>query len=199
MKYFKLCLVLLSFACQGNTKETGDQSKLNQVAEKISNDQVVVEGTIGVLVESEGYQFGDIILVFDENQNKISEIVITEETEVLALRCLSKDESVFKVLSEDGNVGYIPINEQKVKFQTWEEHVLNSLFAVTFNEKNNSLHEDPSEGSKIIYYDKDEFYHPYQIKGEWLQVKWGSEGSWNYGWIRWRDKEKLLIGMFYFA
>jgi hypothetical protein len=199
MKYLKLTMLLLLFACQGNTKVAGDESKMNQVAEKVSNDPVIVEGAIGIIVESENYQFGDIIPVFDKNQNKISEIVITEETEVLALKCLSQDESAYEVLLEDGNVGYIPVSEQKVKFQTWQEHILNSLFAVGFNEKNNPLHEDPSEESKTIYYDQNEFYHPSQIKGEWLQVKWGSEGSWNYGWIRWREKEKLLIELFYFA
>ena len=199
MKYFKLSILLLLFACQGNTKDTKDESNMNPVVEKTSNDPVVVEGAIGIIVESEDYRFGDTIPVLDKNQNKVSKIVITEETEVLKLKCLSKSESTYEVLLQNDSVGYIPVSEKKVKFQTWQEHILNHLFAVGFNKKDNPLHEDPSEGSKTIYYDKDEFYHPSQIKGEWLQVKWGSEGSWNYGWIKWREKEKLLIELFYFA
>lgn len=199
MNYLTLILFLVLSACQGNTRNGLVKNESDQMVVMKNYDPIIVEGSIGFIVESENYQFGDIIPVFDENQNKISEIIITEETEVLALKCLSRDKTVYEVLLDGSNVGYIPISEQKVEFQTWQEHVLNRLFAVGFNEENNPLRKEPSGDSKTIHYDQNEFYHPNQIKGEWLQVKWGSGDNWDYGWIRWRENDKLLIEMFYFA
>jgi hypothetical protein len=199
MKNFNLTILLLLFACQGNIKDSKRESKMNPEVDKSSHDSAVLEGAIGIIVASEDYQFGDTILVFDKNQKEVSKFVITEETEVLALKCLSQCESTYEVLLQNNNVGYIPVSEKKVKFQTWQEHILNRLFAVGFNTRDNPLHEEPFEGSKKIWSDKDDFYHPCRIKGDWLQVKWGTEFSWNYGWVKWREKEKLLIELFYFA
>ena len=128
----------------------------------------------------------------------LKEIIITDENQELSLRCLSKDKSFYKVKLENNELGFIPLDERGVKFQTWEEHIL-SLFAIGFKESINPLRDKPSDESDKIYYDPDEFYHPNQIKGEWLQVKWGTEGDWEYGWVKWKENGKLLINFFYFA
>lgn len=54
-------------------------------------------------------------------------------------------------------------------FQTWSKHILERVFAFGFNGKANSLREKPSQKSKSIYYNQDEFYQPSQILGELLQ------------------------------
>lgn len=104
----------------------------------------------------------------------------------------------YQVKIDNGDVGYIPLSSKKVLFQTWEEHFL-SLFSVGFNEKKNPLRKEPSLDAEMLYYDQDEFYHPNQIKGEWLQIKYGSESNWRYGWIKWKSENNLIIDLYYFA
>ncbi len=199
-------LVLLMACHQGKSdKTTSQDSVVKEVVETKpeftipqTGESVVVEGAIGLVTTSENYEFGDTINIFDKEGQVQSSIVITDENQVLSLKCLSKDDSLYKVQYENDVIGFIPKNEKGIIFQTWEEHIL-SLFSVGFDEVSNPLLESPSESSKKAYYDKDEFYHPSQIKGDWLQVKWGSEGDWEYGWIRWKDGEKLLVELYYFA
>ncbi|GGZ35240.1 hypothetical protein GCM10007049_30830 [Echinicola pacifica] len=176
----------------GSVFKEGVESKSSQI------EQGVLEGAIGLISTSENYQFGDTIFVFDKEGKVQNHIVFDDEYEVLSLKCLSKDNSFYKVKSENNEIGFIPKGEKGVIFQTWEEHVL-SVFSIGFNEVSNPLLDSPLENSKKVYYDKDEFYHPSQIKGDWLQVKWGSEEDWKYGWIMWKDSEKLLIELYYFA
>lgn len=206
MKSIHLFSLVLLMACdQGKSDKTISQNSVvkegvETKAEYISSQtgQSVIEGAIGLIATSENYQFGDTINIFGKEGKVQKHIVITDENQVLSLKCLSKDNSFYKVQFENNDIGFIPKSEKGVIFQTWEEHIL-GVFSVDFDEANNPLLEVPSEGSEKVYYDKDEFYHPSQIKGDWLQVKWGSEDDWEYGWIRWKVGEKLLIELHYFA
>jgi hypothetical protein len=157
-----------------------------------------VEGAIGVITVSENYEFGDTIKIYDANQKLLTIIIRTDEYQIIVLKCLNKTELYYQVKLDNGDVGYIPVGSKKVKFQTWEDHIL-SVFSVGFDEKKNPLRKEPSFDAEILYYDQDEFFHPNQIKGEWLQVKYGYEGNWKYGWIKWKSGDNLIIELYYFA
>lgn len=137
-------------------------------------------------------------IFFNANQKLIKKIIISEEKQILDLRCLAKNKFYYKVVLENKIIGYIPRDEKGILFQTWEEHVLN-LFAVDFDQIDNPLRKAPSGAAEQIQYEKDEFYHPNKIKGEWLQLEYGPDDNVQYAWIKWREKDKLLIEMFYFA
>jgi hypothetical protein len=123
---------------------------------------------------------------------------VDEEYQVLKLHCLSMDNRNYKVRLEDGKIGFIRRDNKNVRFQTWEQHIL-SVFSVGFDESTNPLYETPSaQGTKLLE-QRDQNYLPVQIKDEWLQVRWGGEEEWKYGWIRWRENQTLLIELFYFA
>jgi hypothetical protein len=205
MKYLSLLFLILLISCKGQpnqleqqSSKTSDEKPTDFSSNEIDNNSAVVENAIGILVTSESYQFGDTISVYDEKQNLFIKLVRADESQVIALKCLTHDKRYFQVELDNNGIGLIPRNSTKVMLQTWEEHIL-SLFSVGFDEQKNPLLKEPSLSAEQLYYDQDEFYHPTQIKGEWLQVKWGSEENWNYGWIKWKDKDKLLIELFYFA
>lgn len=40
---------------------------------------------------------------------------------------------------------------------------------------------------------------PVKIQKDWLQVKWGDEENWKYGWIKWQEAGTLLLYLFYTA
>lgn len=202
MNYFNLLIVILVTGCHGNCKNGNDHNDKRGdsliVETRKEEGLVAVEGAIGVIVTSNNYQFGDTIHVFDRNKRLLKDISMTDENQELVLKCISKNDTFYEVKLENGALGFIPRNEKGVKFQTWQEHIL-SVFAVGFDEGLNPLREEASESSNKVHYNQDEFYHPNKINGDWLQVKWGLEGSWQYAWVKWKKNEKLLIGLFYFA
>lgn len=181
----KLYLILLAFTVFGNIGNC-------------KADSEIVEGAIGIITTTDNYQFGDIITVLQEDKKQSSNIILTEEYQIFAVKCLSQDKVYYKVRQDNGKIGFIKKDNKKIQFETWEEHILN-LFSVGFESKTNPLHRDPVLTSEKIVLDPDEFCHPYKIQGNWLQVKWGNEDNWNYGWIRWKENTKLLIEFFYFA
>jgi hypothetical protein len=163
---------------------------------KINND--LVEGAIGMITTTDDYNYGDIITVFDETKKHFSDISLTEEYQVFAVKCLSADDTYYKIIQNNGKIGFIKKNHKKLQFQTWEEHILGLPF-VGFDQDKNPLMQETKPGSIKIRKDIDVLYQPSKIHGDWLQVKWGDEKKWNYGWIKWKHNSKLLIELFYFA
>lgn len=203
MKILSLLLILF-FGCKGNSNQMEQKSvKIEESKEMILESLNIdssenVEGSIGIITVSESYEFGDSLKIYDASQKLLTTIIRTDENQIIALKCLDINESYYQVKLDNSDIGYIPLSSKKVMFQTWEEHIL-SLFSVGFDGKKNPLRKKPSLDAEMLYYDQDEFYHPNQIKGEWLQIKYGSEGNWRYGWIKWKSEDNLIIELYYFA
>lgn len=84
--------------------------------------------------------------------------------------------------------------DTSLTFQTWEEHIVHSVSGIGFNPKNNPIRQEASEMATLVPYIHDSFYHPVRIKGEWLLLrKFDKE----YGWIKWRRGDHLLIDILY--
>lgn len=210
MKALQLFFLVLLVSCNNNPNKVTQHSikveneKQATVLPKVDNDDSKVhgnekvEGALGILTTSDDYQFGDTIRVYQPNGKLLTVLKNSEEYQVIALRCLALTSQYYQVLLEDGRKGLVSRQSKHIKFQTWEEHIL-SLFSVEFDNQKNPLMKEPDPNSGETNYDKDEFYHPNRIIHEWLQVKWGDENKWNYGWIKWKNKGKLIIKFYYFA
>jgi hypothetical protein len=190
-----ILLVLIWSVCQSGFYCSGQKS-IN--IGKLKDSRIVIDGSIGIITTSDKYEFGDTIVVLDGQKQFSKKIVITTEYKKLTLKCLSNEEDYFKILLEDKTIGYLPKNNPLIRFQTWKEHIL-SVFAVGFDSKKNPIKAKPNNQSIETIYDQDEFYYPFKIQGDWLQIKWGTIGSWQYGWIKWKENNKLIIELFYFA
>ena len=125
---------------------------------------------------------------------------------VLALKCVRKENGRYEVIvnEETGLRKYVKADDPVLKLETWEEHILN-VFAVTFNQEENPLLATPQGQAKKVAV-PDAFFHPVEVKGEWLKVKWDTaegterkEPRYGSGWIRWKRGESLLVELFYFA
>lgn len=206
-----LLLVVVLFLCcstkpiyttQKSTKEIEGKESSSFLGPKNdlskSDHREKVEDAIGILTLSDDYKFGDTIDVYESKGELLTTLRKPEEYQVIALRCLGQTTSFYHVILDNGKKGFISRYSKHIKFQTREEHILN-LFSVRFNESSNPLMEQASSKSNNLHFDKDEYYHPDQIKGEWLRVKWGSENNWSYGWVKWKDKNRLAIEFYYFA
>ena len=83
-------------------------------------------------------------------------------------------------------------------FRSWSDQVLNA-FSISFDSNINPIKREGANASEIISFPKDVFFQPVKIKNEWLQVKWGSEGNEEYGWIKWKEDGFLILNLSYFA
>ena len=122
----------------------------------------------------------------------------------LALKCIAEDKSRYEVIvnEETGLKKFVKKDDSTLKFESWDDHI-KGAFAVKFKEVQKSLRESPGGRVKNVNLPEDATFHPVQVNGEWLQVRWDGRNSKKQdagsGWIRWRNDNQLLVELFYFA
>jgi len=138
-----------------------------------------------------------------ENEN-FAPFAFHQDYFLLALRLAGEDKKRYEVfVNEDtGLKKFVKKSDKGLKFQSWEEHV-KGAFAVEFNQPENPLRESPDGKVKNVDLPKEVTFHPVQVNGEWLKVRWDGAklpkkdaGS---GWVKWRNNDQILIELFYFA
>lgn len=192
--------LMINFSCNCIDKDQNLTIEHNKSISKQKNKRgSIIDNSIGVITTSFDYEFGDLISIYDKNKNKKTEIKIISEYQILSLKCLSMSKDFYEVVLDNNEIGFISIKSKEIIFQTWEEHILN-VFSIGFDNNLNPLLQSPSREAKVIKFDEENFYLPIEIKDEWLKLKWQDEkNQWHYGWIRWKEKDKLIIELFYFA
>lgn len=216
MKVFLLLLCLFINNCE------------NQFA-NLKLDSSVIEGRKGLVVLADGYNkpndflrfynedgsfWYEFTFYYDDSDGKFeyenSEFrpyAFHPDYFLLALKYVDEDASRFKVVvnEEKGLVKYVNKADKNLQFQTWEAHIFKA-FSIEFDEKENPLREMPDGKIKKFDYSKHQIFSPVEIQGEWLKVDWKTESDLDknqlktdFGWIRWKQNEKLLINLFYFA
>lgn len=217
-------LLAMFVSCQSKPNQTEKQLPEIPETKQESTNQVsandTINGAIGVVVVNDNITDRDTIRLFDKTgslwykfsffydedngrfnhpNEEFSPLSFHPDYFLLVLSVTNKLSDRYEVMVNEktGKRKYLII-DAFLTFQTWEEHILDA-FSVGFDVKTNSLRKDPLDGSDTLHFDRNEFYHPTQIKGEWLQVKWGSEGNWSYGWVKWEENGRLIIELNYFA
>lgn len=124
---------------------------------------------------------------------------------LLILTCVRDDSAQFEVIvnKETGLKKIIKKSDQTFELQSWDNFIL-ELFAIDFDKKLNPLRSNPSATEPVIKPPQGVFFHPVQIKGDWVQVRIeDTSGSKpqvrGYGWVKWKEEDKFLIDFFYFA
>ncbi len=120
---------------------------------------------------------------------------------LLALKSTGEDGKRYEVVvnEETGLKKFVNKDDPVLKFVTWEEHLLKA-FAVDFNKNENTLRETPGGELKKVDLAEKVSVHPVEVKGEWLKVEWDNpDKTKNNGWVKWKENERLLIEIFYFA
>ncbi len=119
---------------------------------------------------------------------------------LLALKCVRKETGRYEVIvnEETGLKKYVKADDPSLRFETWGGHIL-KVFAVGFNRKENPVLNAPQGRVKKVAI-PDVPFHPVEVRGEWLKIKWeaANKGARNdSGWIRWKRGERLLVELFY--
>ena len=132
-----------------------------------------------------------------KNMDLIFPFAKKEDYYLLSFDCLENKNGYYKVVvNEDTKkVKYIKTDDNAFAYVSWQSYIL-KMFAVGFQPTNNPLKLKPSSDSNTIKYNKDEIYMPVKFQNDWLEVKWGDEKKWNYGWVQWKKGNLLILELF---
>ena len=219
--YILGCVVAL-LACHQGSKSKKQLSKDNNAGNYQRNTQERIKDTntvqqvsnatldsINVVSLKEDYSKGAIQLynhdgsiwktfeVADNfSDNEIASYAVKPENRIM----------VFRVVGRKNNFYLIVVNEEKniikcikpkspyFNYETWQQHIVKA-FSVDFLPKKNPLKEMPYTTAKTLPFDKEQFYHPKEIIGNWLKVK---DDDNKEGWIKWRNEDgELSITIYY--
>lgn len=209
------------------SQEANNLAKTNVQKEQqvVQNDKTSIENTKGLIVLSDQYSKKDFVRLYNEdgslwyeftyfyndsrgkfeyeNEN-FKPFAFHQDYFVLALKCVGEDKNRYEVIvnEESGLKKFVRKNDPNLKFQTWEDYILKT-FAIDFNRKENPLREEPDGKVKVVDLPKEATFYPVEIKGEWLKVRWDDSkkegGNIDSGWVKWKENQKILIELFYFA
>jgi hypothetical protein len=124
--------------------------------------------------------------------NNIEPFAQKVENNVLVFRCVGIKGEFYKVVvnEEEKITKYLKGSSPYFNYETWPERLLH-VFSVDFDYKKNPLRTQPSSKASVIKFDPDQFYHPIEVKGDWLKVKDHDDNK--VGWIKWRCKDGDLM------
>jgi hypothetical protein len=198
----------------------------NQPTAETALDKNSIQNTKGVIVLSDHYGKNDFVRIYNEDGSLWYEFTYYYEDKnerferkedfvpfafhpdyfSLALKCVAQDKSRYEVIvnEETGMRKFVKKDDLNLKFETLENHILNT-FSVDFNKKENLLLDAPNGRVKKVEVALIERFEPIELKGEWLKVRWSAvtnrkaRKKTDFGWIKWKEDDKFLIELFYMA
>ncbi|WP_261510975.1 hypothetical protein [Chryseobacterium paludis] len=210
--FIKIFLLLSILSCSGekSNSPTTIDNKPNQVI--VAEEQKLEIPTNGFVVLKNTYDQKKLLTIYNLDKSKwksfyfddqfkfndIDPYTIKPENTLLVFKCIGKENGFYKIVVNENKdiVKYIQESDSNFKFQTTEEHIL-SVFSVDFNEKQNPLRSTPDDKSQESPKNKNSFYYPIKINGDWLMVE---DDNKEHFWIRWRNSEgKLILELYYDA
>ncbi|MBK7706806.1 MAG: hypothetical protein IPN69_08980 [Acidobacteria bacterium] len=129
---------------------------------------------------------------------------VNDTEEKVVLKCIGVSGQYFRVLvnEETRLEKFVKRNDPAFEFKTWGQYVL-ECFAVNFDARQNPIRTKPN--GEIVDHDvtADTNYHPDRIVGNWLRIRWhdGNDAQQKprFGWIKWKEGNRLLIWYFEMA
>lgn len=224
----KLFLIIITVCTSNifynlNNKKDQVLSKNNVEQESKINQKTrgsIIRNVVGLLVVKENYTKNDTVkfynvdgsiwykftFFYDDSDGKFEyeykefqPYGFNPDYFLLVLEVINKDSFGYEVIvNRDKNLKKRIKDEPFLQFLTWENYVL-SVFSISFDNMQNPIHIKPNNESAIITFQKDTFYHPVSIQGDWLQIKWGEENNWKFGWIKWKSNDRLIIDIHSYA
>jgi hypothetical protein len=209
--FIKFFLALSFLSCNGEkSNNLTINTTSNQI--KVVEEKKLETPNTGFVVLKNTYNQKNILTLYNSDKSKwkafyfndqfkiddIDPYTIKPENILLVFKCLGKENGFYKVVVNENKktIKYIKESDSNFKFQTVEEHIL-TVFSVDFNEKDNPLRSTPDDKSQQTQKNKNSFYYPIKVSGDWLMVE--DDNKQNF-WIKWRDKEgKLILELYYDA
>jgi hypothetical protein len=189
----------------GKNAELVDLSGVVTLSEQYSkNDFVRIYNEDGSLWYEYSYYYDDSDGKFEYTNENFKPFSFHPDYFVLAMRCASQDENRFEVIvnEETGLKKFVRKDDRSLKFETWELHIPKA-FAVDFERQRNPVRMNPDGKIKTIVSPSKSLFHPVEVNGEWLKIRWISvikeKKIENVGWVKWKENNKILVELYYYS
>ena len=206
LKYFLSLVLLLSFCASGLERQvsaTANSLGLIVLSESYGKkDFVHIYNKDGSLWHKFSFYYDDSDGKFEYANDNFRPFAFHPDYFLLALKCVRKEVGRYEVIvnEETGLKKYVKADDPSLRFERWEDHIL-TVFAVGFNRKENPVLNAPRGRVKKVP-TPDVPFHPVEVRGEWLKIKWEAANKGmrdGLGWIRWKRGERLLVELFYIS
>ena len=206
MKLYPYIIFLLIFSCAFNEKKDDDttaKTVINEALEKpISYCYDSIQGIKGFIVNNPDIDISENLKlnIYALDGTILSSVQMDNEYQPIIFRCSDFNEEFFSIVI-DGTKKYLKRNDKRIIFQTWENHILDGVFAINFDVKSNPIKKS-IEGEKLVtQLSNNRRITPLEIDGNYLMVKYEDFNTSQTltGWIQWRNSYCLLIELLYFA
>jgi hypothetical protein len=208
MNHLFVIIILLSLSCQKQSKDKeGTNNKNNTIKE--NKEKRITQIDSGVVVLRESYENG-LLSLYNKDGSKWKSFELTDnfndksihpyalkpENALMVFRCVTKSALFYEVIVDENSTKFIKKSDKNFHFETWEQHIIN-VFSVDFDYLKNPIKVNPINDAKELSFDKEQFYHPIKINGDWLMIKDDDEKT---GWIKWKNnKGQLILTLYYDA
>lgn len=122
---------------------------------------------------------------------------------LISLRCVEEDKNRYEVVvnEEIGLKKYVKKNDENLKLESWENHILKT-FSIDIKKAENKVFETPDGKELKPDFEQIDRFEAVEIKDDWLKVKWeipNKKEEFESGWVRWKKDDIILIDWFYIA
>jgi hypothetical protein len=185
------------------------------VLNSFGQNQSPKELGIGFAIASNPYEFEDLstpknllknkALTENWDSSKVFPFFLKPDYGLYHFICLEKTNDYYKILVNDTKIGYLP-NDSNYYFKTWDAILLQST--VERLTKDNPIRKESNSAGEIIInqckFDRLTVQDVIQKDGEfWLQIYFSPEcedypdknSKVEYGWIKWKMDDKLLVNI----
>ncbi|MBX3244961.1 MAG: hypothetical protein KF685_10930 [Acidobacteria bacterium] len=181
----------------------GDSKGVIVLSDKYSKDDFIrIYNEDGSLWHEFTYYYDDSDGKFEYEKEDFAPFSFHPDYFGLALKCVGEDAERYEVVvNEDtGLRKFLKKNDPTIKLESWEKHLL-ELFAVDFNKQENPAREEPDGRIIDLNFPKDVTFHPVEIKGDWMKVRFVDleKKHMKFAWIKWNENGKFLLEVFYMA
>ncbi|MDX2284765.1 MAG: hypothetical protein NW241_11415 [Bacteroidia bacterium] len=121
---------------------------------------------------------------------------------IMQFKCTGKYKNRYRILVHErlGIEKWISRGAD-VAFQSWEQYLLEQVFALDPDMKSNPPRAAPDDhASEMLPNIEYPVFRPVAVSGDWVSVEWDDQDEVKHvGWFRWRRDDQLIVYIYSFA
>lgn len=183
MKYTSpLLLTLILILCINTAKaqvsQINSSSGLIVLSENYNKkDFIQIYNQDGSLWHKFSFYYDDSDGKFDYENDDFKPFAFHPDYFLLTLKCVGKEANRYEVIVNERTrlKKFVKTDDLALRFETWEDHIL-KLFSISFDQTKNPMLETLQGQMKNVALPNMPF-HPVEVKGEWLKIKWDTSNK----------------------
>jgi hypothetical protein len=151
------------------------------------------------LSEKSSYTIDDIKELYNW-QEDFNPYAFKIDYALLLFNCVGQENGKYKIIvnEKSGETKFIE-KKQYLVLENWATHIENSVVSIDFDRKENPIKTQPNQDSEEIKIagEIDPVLEPIKIQSDWLKFRFWENDEEKTGWIKWKEKNMIIIKLYY--